>query len=130
MQGLASSKESSRHGFYIVLTEVLRLYDEKRQGAENIVEEILQKMDDYLNPSHTSKGEEGDYLVAKCFCIRAVIFAGLLTGKNKEIAAILERLVKLGSQRSYLKIVAYRTILMCIQSVSKLAKILNKILCY
>ena len=117
MQGLASTKESSRQGFYICLTEVIRLYNEKRQGASDVIEELLQKMDECLNLSNASKGEEGEYLVAKCFCIGAIIETGLLDGKTKEISIILERLVKLGSQRSYLKVVAYKFIVAYIQSV-------------
>ena len=120
IQGLASSKESSRHGCYMLLTELLPLYSKKRDGSLDLIEELLQKMDEYLNPSHASKGEEGEYLIGKCFCIRAIIYAGLLNGKKKEISIILERLVKLGSQRSYLKNIAYLTIVMCIKSVSKI----------
>merc|ERR1712198_485963 len=65
MQGLASSKESSRQGCYILLTELLSLYSKKREGCIDLIEEILQKMDEYLNPSHASKGEEGEYLIGK-----------------------------------------------------------------
>ena len=120
MQGLASSKESSRQGCYVLLTELLSLYSKKREGCIDLIEEILQKMDEYLNPSHASKGEEGEYLIGKCFCIRAIIYSGLLNGKKKEVSIILERLVKLGSQRSYLKNVAYMNIISCIKSVSKI----------
>ena len=116
IQGLASSRESSRHGFYICLTEVLRLYNEKRKGSGNVLEEILDKMDEHLNPSHTSKGEEGEYLVGKTLCLRAIMTSGIL-GPNNELVIILERLVKLGSQRSYLKVFAYRCIVDYLKTV-------------
>ena len=61
IQGLASSKESSRHGFFICLTEVLRLYEGSRCTTGSVIDELLQMIDEFLNIGNTSKGEEGEY---------------------------------------------------------------------
>ena len=119
MQGLASSKESSRHGFFICLTEVLRLYEECRTKTGSVVEEILQMVDECHNIGNTSKGEEGEYLVGKCFCLGAMIQSGLLDSNIEEVPKIMELLVKLGSKRSYLRIIAYKYIVAYIHSVRK-----------
>ena len=119
MQGLASSKESSRHGFFICLTEVLRLYEECRTKTGSVVEEILQMVDECHNIGNTSKGEEGEYLVGKCFCLGAMIQSGLLDSNTEEVPKIMELLVKLGSKRSYLRIIAYKYIVAYIHSVRK-----------
>ena len=119
MQGLASSKESSRHGFFICLTEVLRLYEESRSTTGSVIDELLQMIDECLSISNMSKGEEGEYLLGKCLSIGAIIKSGLTNGKTQEVCTIIERLVKLGSQRSYLRIIAYKYIIAYIQEVRK-----------
>ena len=79
---------------------------------------MLGIIDEKLNIGNISKGEEGEYLAGKCLCLGAIILSRLLDKYPSEISTILERLVKLATQRSYLRIIAHEYIVTYIHSVS------------
>ena len=116
MKGLASSKETTRKGFFLCLTEVLRLYHEHNTSAGSEIEELLDMIEQHLPTNNLSKGEEGEYLVGKCLCIGAIVYSNLVV-KPEDGAVIVKQLLKFSSQRSYLKTIAYEYIVMYIKSV-------------
>ena len=117
MKGLASSKETTRKGFFLCLTEVLRLYHEQNTSTGSAIEELLDMIEQHLPTNNLSKGEEGEYLVGKCLCIGAIVYSNLVV-KPEDGAIIVKQLLQFSSQRSYLKTIAYDYIVMYIKSVS------------
>ena len=121
VQGLASSQETSRSGFFICLVEVLRFYSESSAlSSPSIIKEVLSISEEVLNIGNTSKSEEGEYICGKIFCLAAIIRSDLLAQTNSEIATILQALLKLGAKRNYLRVVAYKFIIDFIHSVIKI----------
>lgn len=116
MKGLASSKETARKGFFLCLTEVLRLYHEQNTSTGSEIEELLDMIEQHLPTNNLSKGEEGEYLVGKCLCIGAIVYSNLVV-KPEDGAVIVTQLLKFSSQRSYLKTIAYEYIVMYIKSI-------------
>ncbi|XP_043262610.1 myb-binding protein 1A isoform X2 [Colletes gigas] len=98
IQGLGSSKTSSRVGFYTTLTVFLVMY------SKVSIEEFLSIVDNELHPVNSnSKGENADIYMGRILAYGALIRSKMLSKSTVDIQMqIVQELINRGKQRSYL----------------------------
>ncbi|XP_076618481.1 MYB binding protein 1a isoform X1 [Colletes latitarsis] len=98
IQGLGSSKTSSRVGFYTTLTVFLVMY------SKVSIEEFLSIVDNELHPVNSNnKGENADIYMGRILAYGALIRSKMLCKSTVDIQMqIVQELINRGKQRSYL----------------------------
>lgn len=113
VRGLASSRESSRFGFSVALTEVSPSSLLVTRADEKLLERTptvapSQVISLIIRSSHTSKAmkgsEERDGLFARLFGLTAVVQSGALwRGELSDFEQLLDALVVLGDKKNWLR---------------------------
>eukprot|EP00057_Strongylocentrotus_purpuratus_P019706 XP_011674180.1 PREDICTED: myb-binding protein 1A-like protein [Strongylocentrotus purpuratus] len=109
VRGLASSRKGARQGYAIALTELLS------KVKEIALEDVFKLMKQELQVSG-KKSEEKEYAFGQVFAYLAVIQSGRLNEHNGASSVhILEQLLALSQQKTYLQLI-------CLQGVIDLIK--------
>ncbi|KAF7515993.1 hypothetical protein G7054_g14339 [Neopestalotiopsis clavispora] len=109
-RGLASSRNASRIGFSLVLSEILsQLFGEKRLAETKFTgltfDSVLASLLEKTQPSGNISGpEERDFHFGQLFGLQCFVEAKILFGDdNKRWFTILDLLVKLGDRKVWMK---------------------------
>jgi len=102
LSGLASPAESSRQTFFVCLVEFFR-------QQNFLYSDVRREMNDSLQVTGSTKGEESSFLLAQILADIAMLRSEKFKSKDEHMD-ILKDLIDQGSKRSYLHLIALKTI--------------------
>lgn len=114
VKGLASSRQSARHGFSVALCQILRNFPSIN------VDMILGAVAEHLKfTQKESRSEQGNILLGKVLAYMALVQSGRITSATQEhVQKIVQSLVQVCQKRSFLKQISTYAISLIVSQVN------------
>ncbi|KAK3088706.1 hypothetical protein FSP39_022609 [Pinctada imbricata] len=113
VKGLASSRQSARHGFSVALCQILRNF------STVTVDSVLQAVAMQLKYTQKeSKSEQGNILLGKTLAYLALIQSGrLCQNQESQLQKVTKHLLEIKKKKSYLQQICTNAVALAISQV-------------